>query len=91
MEARIARLESDVAHLRTDVADIKVDVRSLRDKMDTMYTKLSEKIEGGEHRLDAKIDKLAGSLASTARWAVALYVALAATMFGTMARGFGWI
>jgi uncharacterized coiled-coil protein SlyX len=102
MEARIARLESDVAHLRTDVADIKVDIRSLRDKMDTGYTKLSEKIEGVEQRLDAKIggveqrldvklEKLAGSLTSMARWGVALYVALAATTFGTMARGFGWI
>jgi hypothetical protein len=73
MEARIARLESDVAHLRTDVADIKVDVRSLRDKMDDMYTKLSEKIDS------AKV------------WALTAYVALTAVMFGTMARGFGWI
>lgn len=45
MEARIARLESDVAHLRTDVADIKIDLRSLRDKMDAMFTKLSDKID----------------------------------------------
>jgi uncharacterized coiled-coil protein SlyX len=45
MEARIARLESDVAHLRTDVADIKIDVRALRDKMDVMFTKLSDKID----------------------------------------------
>jgi len=73
MEARIARLESDVGHLRTDVADIKVDVRSLRDKMDAMFTKLSEKIDGAM------------------RWAIALYVALAAAMLGAMGRGFGWI
>ncbi|HEY7672570.1 MAG TPA: hypothetical protein VIC71_10165 [Gammaproteobacteria bacterium] len=91
MEARIARLESDVAHLRTDVADIKVDLRSVRDKMDTMFTKLSERIDGLEQRMNVKFDKLAGSLASTARWAVALYVALAAGVFSTMASGFGWI
>jgi hypothetical protein len=78
-------------HLRTDVADVKVDVRSLRDKVDDLGTQLTAKIDGLEHRLDAKIDKLGDSLASTARWAVALYVALAATMFGTMARGFGWL
>jgi len=45
MEARIAHLESDVGHLRTDVAEIKVDVRSLRDKMDMMMAKLSERID----------------------------------------------
>jgi hypothetical protein len=77
------------------LADIKIDLRSVRDKMDATYTKLSDKIDsrvdGLERRLDTKIDELAGSLASTARWAVALYVALAAGVFSTMARGFGWI
>jgi len=91
MEARIARLESDVAHLCTDVADIKVDVRSLRDKMDAMYTKLAEKIEGSEKRLDAKIDKLADFLSRAELRTFGLYAALAVAMFGTMARGFGWI
>ena len=84
MEARIARLESDVSHLRTDVADIKIDLRSLRDKIEAMFTKLSEKIEGVEQRLNARFD-------STTRWALALYVALAAAMLGAMGRGFGWI
>jgi hypothetical protein len=80
MEARIARLESDVSHLRSDVADIKTDVRALRDKMDDQYV-----------RLDAKIDGLKASISTTQAWAIALYVALAAGMLGTMARGFGWI
>ena len=80
MEARIARIESDVAHLRTDVADIKVDVRSLRDKMDAMA-----------ERFDAKFDALKDSIAAAKVWALVLYIALAAAMFGTMARGFGWI
>jgi outer membrane murein-binding lipoprotein Lpp len=102
MEARIARLESDVAHLRTDVADIKVDVRSLRDKMDAMGTKLSANddalrsdIGATATRLDAKIDakfdKLRDELVTTRNWAFALYVTLAAGVFATMARGFGWL
>jgi outer membrane murein-binding lipoprotein Lpp len=113
MEARIARLESDVGHLRTDVADIKVDVRSLRDKMDGMNTKLSERIDNLGASLNAKIDGVNNSLRAdlnakfdilTARddslkdsvarakvWALVLYIALAATMLGTMARGFHWI
>jgi hypothetical protein len=80
MEARIARLESDVAHIRGDVADLKTDVRSLRDRMDA---KLDD--------VNAKIDKLRESLASAIVWALVLYVALAGTLFGTLARGFGWI
>jgi hypothetical protein len=55
-------------------------VRALRDKMDDQYV-----------RLDAKIDGLKASISTTQAWAIALYVALAAGMLGTMARGFGWI
>jgi uncharacterized coiled-coil protein SlyX len=91
MEARIARLESDVAHLRTDVADIKIDVRALRDKMDAMNGKLSERIEASTASLTAKIDSVKDSLAATKVWALALYVALAGSLFATLARGFGWV
>ena len=80
MEARMARVESDVAHLRTDVADIRIDVRSLRDKIDALGA-----------QLNAKIDGLKASLAAAKVWALLLYVALAAAMLGTMARGFGWL
>jgi predicted nucleic acid-binding Zn-ribbon protein len=98
MEARIARIESDVAHLREDVSDIKQDVRALRDKLDGAEIRLDSKIGGAEQRLGGKIehlgtrfDVLKDSLHSAKIWALALYVALAATMLGTMARGFGWI
>lgn len=84
MEARLARLESDVTYLRTDVADIKLDVRSLRDKIDSLGARLDQKI-------DAKFDGLRGELTSMRAWAFGLYVALAAGVFTTMARGFGWI
>jgi hypothetical protein len=35
--------------------------------------------------------ELTATVASVKVWAVLLYLALAAGMFGTMARGFGWI
>lgn len=76
MEARIARLESDVSHIRTDIGEVKTDLR----------------------RLDAKIDAVKDTLmvvkdeiASTKVWALVLYIALAAGLFGTMGRGFGWL
>ena len=80
MEARIARLESDMAHVRSDVAELKTDVRSLRDRMDF-------KLDA----VNARIDKLVDSLASAKLWALVLYIALAGGLFGTLARGFGWL
>jgi len=84
MEARIARIEADVAHLRTDVADIKVDLRTFRDKMDA-------RLERMETKFDAKFDSVKTEIASAKTWALLLYVALAASTFGTLARAFGWI
>ena len=84
MEARIARLEADVAHLRTDVTEIKDDLRAFRDKMDA-------RLERIETKFDGKFDSLKDKIASATVWAVLLYVALAAGVFSTMARGFGWI
>jgi outer membrane murein-binding lipoprotein Lpp len=46
MEARIARIESDVAHLNSDVGEIKLDLRALRDKVDTIDARLTDKIDG---------------------------------------------
>ena len=80
MEARIARLEADVAHLRADVADIKVDLRARFDKVDARID-----------RMDAKVDAVKDSLLSAKVWALVLYFALAGSMLGVMARGFGWI
>jgi hypothetical protein len=40
---------------------------------------------------DAKFDRLAESLASAKVWALVLYIALAGGLFGTLARGFGWL
>jgi outer membrane murein-binding lipoprotein Lpp len=80
MEARIARLGSDVAHIRADVGDLKGDVRSLREKMDALRDKMDERFA-----------QLAESLASAKIWALVLYIALAGSLFGVLARGFGWL
>jgi hypothetical protein len=87
MEARIARLESDVAHIRSDLGDVKADVRSLRGALDSLRDKMDERFAV----VDAKIDGVKDSLASAKVWALVLYLALAGSLFGTLARGFGWI
>jgi len=91
MEARIARLESDVAHLRTDVGDIKIDLRGLRDTVDLVDAKLSEKIEKLAENLAATKASLESSIASAKIWLLLLLTGYGTAMLGAMARGFGWI
>ncbi|HEX6996306.1 MAG TPA: hypothetical protein VF339_19405 [Gammaproteobacteria bacterium] len=59
---------------------MKTDLRTL----DTM-------VDHVNHTLSAKIDSLKDEITSAKIWALVLYIALAAGMFGTMARGFGWL
>ena len=66
-------------------------VRTLRDKLDTVASQLNAKIDGVASQLTTKIDSVKDSLAAAKIWALVLYIALAATMLGTMARGFGWL
>lgn len=87
MEARIARLESDVAHIRTDMADVKIDIRRLDVKIDNVNAVLAGKIDDLKDALIAVKDEIA----SAKIWALVLYTALAGGLFGTMARGFGWL
>ena len=41
--------------------------------------------------IDGKFERVFDSIASAKIWALTLYIALAVAMFGTMARGFGWL
>ncbi len=84
LETRVAKLESDVSHLRADVGEIKADLRARFDRVDTRLDHL-------EFKVDSKIDTLTNMVWRAQTWALLLYIALAAGMFGTMARGFGWI
>jgi hypothetical protein len=94
MDARIARLVSDVAHIRSDLGEVKSDVRSLRGTIDSLRDRIDSLRDKMDERfavVDAKIDGVKDSLASAKVWALVLYIALAGSSFGTLARGFGWI
>jgi hypothetical protein len=80
MEARMARLEADVGHVRSDMADVKNDLRTLRDRVDALSLDLN-----------GKLAILKDEIHSAKIWALLLYFALAAGMYATMARGFGWL
>jgi hypothetical protein len=69
-------MEARIAHLESDVSHLRTDVADI--KIDV-------------RSLRDKIDVLTDSLASAKVWALLLYVALAATLLATMARGFGWL
>lgn len=91
MEARIARLEATVGHIQSDVSEIKTDVRRLGDKIDDANRSLNDKIDDVNRSLGCKIDSVKDSLASAKVWALLLYIAQTATLFGVMAHGFGWL
>jgi hypothetical protein len=42
-------------------------------------------------KIDVKTDALKDSIAAARVWALVLYIALAATLLGTLARGFEWL
>ena len=56
-----------------------------------MRKELDAKIDDVAARLDAKIERLQGSVNAAIRRAVLMYCALAAGVYATMARGFGWL
>jgi hypothetical protein len=62
------------------LADVKQDIRELRDRMDAMDLRLSN-----------HINCLERSLASAKVWALLLFIAQAAAVYGTLARTMGWI
>jgi hypothetical protein len=73
------------------VADIKVDIRTLRDKIDAMGERFDAKFDALTRRFDTKLGALKDSIAGAKVWPLILYFALAGSMLGVMARGFGWV
>ena len=69
-------MEARIARLESDVAHVRTDVADI--KLDV-------------RALTAKVEDVKDSIASTKIWALMLYIALAAALFGTLARGFGWL
>jgi predicted RNase H-like nuclease (RuvC/YqgF family) len=105
LESDVAHIRSDVGDLKSDARTLRDKIDSLRDQLGALRDKIEEKtdslratldarferVDARFERVDARIDTLAASLASAKVWALALYVALAGSLFGVLARGFGWI
>ena len=53
--------------------------------------RLEGKFDALKDSVVANKESVAADIAATKVWALALYIALAAGIFGTMARSFGWI
>jgi predicted nuclease with TOPRIM domain len=80
MEERATRLESHFEHIQTDVTEMKADIRRLDQKFDSLKDSVSElrlSMERSFHKFTL--------------WGLTLYFALATSLLGVMAKGFGWI
>ena len=102
LEVRVARIESDVEHIKTVTTDLRAEVRRTNDKIDALDKKvegkldaLDKKFDGKfdalDKKFDGKFDSLINKLHSATIWAILLYVALAGTLLGVLAKGFKWI
>jgi hypothetical protein len=102
LESDVAHLRTDVADIKVDIRSIRDKMDSMSErldgKIDAVGQRLDGKIDAMGQRLDGKIDALGQRfdaigerLSVTTKWALGLYVGLAAGMFGMMASGFGWI
>ncbi len=80
VEERVARLETHVEHIRSDLSDVKIHVREL-----------GHHVRELDHKVDSFRLALEQSLLKATVWALGLYFALATTLLGVMAKGFGWI
>jgi hypothetical protein len=52
---------------------------------------MTERFDGKLESLKESIGAVKDSISKATTWALLLYIALAAAMYGTMARAFGWI
>jgi uncharacterized protein (UPF0335 family) len=80
VEERVSRLESHVEHIRSDISEIKTNMKELDHKVDAMKDSMFE------FRLATE-----RSFSRLTIWGITLYIALAGSMLGVMAKGFGWI
>ena len=73
-------MEARIARLEADVAHLRTDVADIKVDLRTL-----------RDRMDTRFDSLKDEIGTAKLWALLLYAALAAGIFGTMARAFGWI
>ena len=102
-QASPEELHARIDHVRDELnakidqvrGELNAKIEQVRDelnaKIDRVNAQLTEKIDDVRSELDAKIERLQQSINSAMMWAVLMYVALAAGVYATMARGFGWL
>jgi len=102
-DAGDAKFETALANIdgRFDAMDKKFDAkfdvmdRKFDAKFDVMDRKFDARFDAMDEKFDAKLAatraELNGSISSFKIWALLLYIALAASLFGVLARGFHWI
>jgi predicted nucleic acid-binding Zn-ribbon protein len=84
----IAALQRDTAQ---DAASLRDSIAALRQDTTKDAANLRESIAALRQDTAKGASSLREEIASAKVWALLLYVALAAGMLGTMARGFGWV
>jgi chromosome segregation ATPase len=83
-----AKIDQVRGELRAKIDRVNAELGA---KIDDVWKELDAKIESVAARLDARIGRLQEAFNAAMMWAILLYVALAAGMYATMARGFGWL
>lgn len=74
---------------RFDKLEHKTDARF--DKLETKFESFKKDTAERFEKVDQKFDELKESLSSAKVWALGLYIALAGSLFYTLARGFKWL
>ena len=102
LESDVGHLRSDVTEIKVDVRSLRdrMDAMGvqLTAKIESSSAQLNAKLDHfadqTNNRFDdvyRKFDDLKASIAGIKTWTLTMHIALAAALFGTMARGFGWI
>ncbi|HVS25254.1 MAG TPA: hypothetical protein VMU03_16110 [Gammaproteobacteria bacterium] len=80
MDRTDAKIDALANGMRSDMAAVKGDVAAVKDDVAALKGSVAESIAA--HKV---------SIADARVWALVLYLALAATLLGVLARGFRWI
>lgn len=85
LTGRVDRLEAKFGD-KFEKMEAKFD-----DKFDKMEAKHDGKLDRLEAKMDDRFEKMDARLTRIVYWALGLYIALATTLLGVMARGFHWL
>jgi len=91
VEDRVTRLETHVEHIFRYLADLKAGLESLEARVSERFNKLEARFDDKFDKVEARFEKMDARLTRIIYWALGLYIALATTLLGVMARGFHWL